>query len=89
MRALYIVLLNLSIPFLLFYLRNIIYKIYYVYVLKNEQKEIPELDWNKTLKLLFAGLLLLSVFLIYKRLKIKTEIRIPTYKVKQYNFRGH
>ena len=87
MRVFLVFIGNLAIPFLLFYLRNLIYKIYYVKVLKQPEKEVPKLNWAITFKLVVIGLVLMSVFLGIHRLKLTPETREQQYKVKEYNFR--
>jgi low temperature requirement protein LtrA len=87
MRVFYVVLANLALPFLLFYLRNALYKAYYVLVLKNKEKQAPKLDRAMAIKLLIAGVLLLGSILVYARLNVQQEPRGDYNQVNQYNFR--
>lgn len=87
MRVFYLVLANLALPFLLFYLRNAVYKVYYVFVLKDKKKQVPKLDKKMAFKLIIAGIVLLSSILFYYRMQVKPQARGEYNKVNQYNFR--
>jgi hypothetical protein len=87
MKALYLILANLSLPFLLFYMRNTVYKIYYVFYLKDSKKEVPQLNTKLAFKLFVCGLVLLTATLLYLRAGVSQEPRGDYNKVKQYNFR--
>lgn len=87
MRVFYIVLANLALPFLLFYLRNVIYKLYYTIVLKDKEKDAPKLDWKKFIQLLSCGVVLLAAVLVYFRLQDPIQQREDSLQVKQYDFR--
>ncbi|MCP4355686.1 MAG: hypothetical protein GY793_08690 [Proteobacteria bacterium] len=87
MRVFLIIIANLSIPFLIFYLRNFFYKLYYTKVSKQPKKEIPNLDLSMVVKLIVVGLILLTLVLGSLRLKLDPEPRESRYKVKEYNFR--
>lgn len=87
MRAFYIILANLAIPFVLFYLRNFIYKLFFHYYLKNDDKQIPHLNLKLSLQLLVSGIILLSIFLFFNRLQVTPQQRLHTNQVKQQNLR--
>ena len=87
MRVFYVILANLALPFLLFYLRVALYKAYYILVLKNKEKQAPKLDRAMAVKLLIAGVLLLGSILVYTRLNVQQEPRGDYNQVNQYNFR--
>ena len=87
MRVFYVILANLALPFLLFYLRVALYKAYYILVLKNKEKQAPKLDKSMAVKLLIAGVLLLGSILVYTRLSVQKEPRGDYNQVNQYNFR--
>ncbi|PPR08635.1 MAG: hypothetical protein CFH44_00858 [Proteobacteria bacterium] len=87
MRVFYVILANLALPFLLFYLRVALYKAYYILVLKNKEKQAPKLDKSMAVKLLIAGVLLLGSILVYTRLNVQQEPRGDYNQVNQYNFR--
>jgi hypothetical protein len=82
-----LVLANLALPFLLFYLRNAVYKVYYLLVLKDKVKKVPSLDVKLGLKLLACGIVLLTSVLVYYRLQIEPQARGERNEVQQYNFR--
>lgn len=87
MKIFYIVFANLALPFLLFYLRNYAYKVYYVFILKNKKKEVPSLNVKLAIKLLSAGVIMLALVLVYFRLQDETDVRETSRPVNQYNFR--
>jgi len=87
MKVFYLVLANLALPFLLFYLRSALYKAYYILVSKQKEKEVPKLDLAITFKLLVAGVLLLTSVLVYFRLQVEPEDRGDRNQVNQYDFR--
>lgn len=79
MRAFYLIIANLALPFLLFYLRNIIYKL--------QGKEIPKLNIKKVVQLFAYGLMLLACVLAYYRFQVEPQARGEFNQVKQYDFR--
>lgn len=79
MRVFYLVLANLALPFLLFYLRNAIYKV--------QGKKIPALNIKRIIKLLICGVALLATVLFYFRFTLDYEDRGARNEVKQYNLR--
>lgn len=87
MRVFYLILANLALPFLLFYLRNAIYKVYYVIILKNKKKQVPKLNFKLAIKLLACGFVLLGSILAYYRLQVEQQDRGDFNHVKQYDFR--
>lgn len=87
MKVFYVVLANLALPFLLFYLRNALYQAYYILILKEKEKQIPKLDVSMTFKLLVAGVLLLTSVLVFFRLQVEPEDRGDRNQVNQYDFR--
>ena len=87
MRVFWIVLANLALPFLLFYLRNICYKLYYTFILKDKEKQAPEMNWKKFIQLFSCGVVLLAAVLIYFRLQEPLQQREDSLQVQQYDFR--
>ena len=79
MRIFYLVLGNLALPFLIFYLR--------VAVLKIFKKEVKPLNWAMVIKLLSFGMILLGATLFYFRMQVKPEIRLHANQVTQQNLR--
>lgn len=79
MRVFYLVLANLALPFLLYYLRNVIYKLI--------KKDVPQLNWKKSLQLFACGIILLTSVLMVMRLSVEPQARGDYNKVKQYDFR--
>jgi len=87
MRIFLVIIVNLSIPFLIFYLCDFLYRLYYTKVLKQQKKEIPKLDLKIIIRLIVIGLILLTLFFGIRRLSLTPEPRELKYKVKEYNFR--
>lgn len=68
MRRLLLVILNLSLPFILFALRN------WYWRYKHPDKDLPKLDTKRTLRLLAWGVLLLFITLFATRALTPADI---------------
>lgn len=87
MRVFYIVLANITLPFLIFYFVMYMRKFYYKVILKKSADHISNMNYKIAVRLIIVGFVILGAFLFYNRLKIEKENYEPVYKVKEYDFR--